>query len=53
MKSTTSFQELAQLQKEQLSKQPPVTLEEMKAQVLRVKHRSKSNNKNKLNNERT
>ena len=40
MKANTSFQELAELQKEQLAKQPPVTIEEMRAQVLRVKNRS-------------
>ena len=39
MKPTMSFQELAKVQGEQLSKQPLITLEEAKAQAQRIKKR--------------
>ncbi len=37
MKRGMTFQELAKLGAEALAKQPPVTLDEMRAQVLRVR----------------
>ena len=36
MKSGITFQELAKLQKEQLSKQPPLTLEQMQESIRKV-----------------
>lgn len=46
-KSGITFQELAKLNKEILSKQPPVTFEEAKAQALWLKAVSTSKNKKK------
>lgn len=40
-----TFQERAKLAMEALSKQPPVTLEQARAQVQRIKDRSKAKNK--------
>ena len=42
MKSNTSFKELAELQRKQLAKQPPVTIEEMRAQTDRIKKQSEN-----------
>jgi hypothetical protein len=45
MKDKMTFQELAKLGAEQLAKQPPVTFEEMKEQILRVIVRGTSKHK--------
>jgi hypothetical protein len=38
-----TFQELTKLSMEKLSKQPPLTYEQKKAQILKVKQQSKTN----------
>lgn len=48
MKSGISFQELAKLQEEQLSKQLPVTLEEAREQVQKIKARRNKRKVKKL-----
>jgi hypothetical protein len=48
-KSKMSFNELAGLQAEQLAKQQPVTLEEMKEQAHKVRERSSTKDKKKKN----
>lgn len=40
-----TFQELTRLSMEKLSKQPPLTYEQMKAQILKVKIQSESRDK--------
>ncbi len=42
MKSEMSFQEIAQIQKEILSKQPSFSLEKAREQVLRLKNQNTS-----------
>ncbi|MHB8262099.1 MAG: cyclic-phosphate processing receiver domain-containing protein [Bacteroidia bacterium] len=51
MKSTTSFQELAKLAMEQISKQQPTTYEKARAQFLRLENQGSTKSKKQANRE--